>query len=430
MPLPPWFWAFALAMTLWPHPAFAAPLTLNDALALAAQHNPRLKAAREGLQQAEAGLRQARSRYWPTLGINSDLNRTALTSVGAGLSLGLDLDTHGGMGAGRRIAELEHAIARWHVESAAQQLHLDVKSAYYDLQDAQEQIRIARISLAQAESLLEDAQAMLRGGEGTVFEVQRAEMRLFEARQAEAEAKGRQRIAERALSRQIGLPEKEVAQGIDSVAPGAPWPLSLEASIKRAMERRPEVLQLEARLELATEKRRLSLAAYGLQTQLFANANTQALMNFENSSVALVSEGPGLGPTYAVGGRLSLNLFDGGTGRANADRAAHEAEGIRAELESMRQTIRFEVEQAFVLQAISESSMRFSDASLAKAQEALEAARERLVAGIGTQTDLILAQNDLVQAEVRRNKAILDHRRALAALQKACFDLPLPESDS
>ena len=431
MPAFPRSAAFGVAMSLLTVPAMAAPLplTLQEALTLATQHNPHLKATRQSVAQAEAGVRQAQATYWPKLGLNSNLNRNALTSVGAGVDLALALDTHGGLGAGHRISELQRDMARWSYDSAAQQLRLDLTSSYLDLQDAEQQIRIAQISLAQATSLLADAQAMQRGGEGTVFEVQRAEMRLYEAKQSEAEAKGRHVIAQRALLRQIGKPSLEGVTPRDPVTRGGEWPLSLEASIARAQERRPEILQAKARLDLAEKKRQLGLSAYGIQTQFFASASSNSLMTLGNSTVSLVSEGPGLGPTYAAGGRLSLNLFDGGAARAQADQATHEAEAMRAEVLSAQQAIQFEVEQAHVLLQISESSMRFSDAALSKAQEALSAARQRLVAGIGTQTDLILAQNDLVQAEVRRNKAILDFNRALASLQRACFDLPLPESE-
>lgn len=432
MPLFPRLVAFGVA-TLCLAPAAAAaplPLTLQDSLELAAQHNPRLKATREAVRQAEAGLRQARSAYWPTLNLGSDLNRNTLTSVGAGLYVGLTLDTHGGFSASSRMADLQLAKARWTYDSTSQQVRLDLSSAYYDLQDAEQQIRIAQLSLSQATSLLADARAMQRGGEGTIFEVQRAEMRLFEAQQSEAEAKGRHAIAQRALVRQIGNPALEGISSVDPLAKGAEWPLTLEASIARAHARRPELHVLEANLDLAQKKRQLALSAYGIRTQLFANATSNAVMTTGNSTLSFVSEGPGLGPTYAVGGRLSLNLFDGGSGRAQADQAVHEAEAYRAELLSTQQAIQYEVEQAYVMLQVSTSSMGYSDAALKKAQEALAAARQRLVAGVGTQTDLILAQNDLIQAEVRRNKAILDYNRALAALQKACFDLPLPEGAS
>ncbi|MNK70340.1 outer membrane channel protein [compost metagenome] len=431
MPCFPRMAAIGIATLSLAFPAAAAPvsLTLQEAMSLATQHNPRLAATRQAVQQAEAGLRQARSAYWPTLGLGGDLNRTSLTSVGAGLNLGLNLDTHGGFSASKQIADLQLSMARWTAASTAQQLRLDVTNAYYDLQDAEQQIRIAQISLSQAKSLLADAQAMQRGGEGTIFEVQRAEMRLLEAQQSEVEARGRQLISQRALVRQLGKPMLEGINRVDPVARGANWPLSLEASIARAQERRPEIHLTMAQLDLSEKKRQLALATYGIRTQLFANANTTSMMSVGNSALSLVSDGPGLGSTTTVGGRLSLSLFDGGSARAQADQAIHEAEAQRAELLSVQQAIRYEVEQAHVLLQVSESSMGFSDAALKKAQEALSAARQRLVAGVGTQTDLILAQNDLVQAEVRRNKAILDYNRALAALQKACFDLPLPESE-
>ncbi len=54
-----------------------------------------------------------------------------------------------------------------------------------------------------------------------------------------------------------------------------------------------------------------------------------------------------------------------------------------------------------------------------QAREALRLARLRFQAGVGTQTDVISAENDLTQAEGNRVTAILDYNRALASLNRA-----------
>ncbi|GBE93228.1 outer membrane efflux protein [Nostoc cycadae WK-1] len=46
-------------------------------------------------------------------------------------------------------------------------------------------------------------------------------------------------------------------------------------------------------------------------------------------------------------------------------------------------------------------------------------ARIRYQAGVGTQTEVIEAENDLTRAEGNRVTAILDYNRALANLQRA-----------
>ncbi|BAY15312.1 outer membrane efflux protein [Anabaenopsis circularis NIES-21] len=63
--------------------------------------------------------------------------------------------------------------------------------------------------------------------------------------------------------------------------------------------------------------------------------------------------------------------------------------------------------------------MQTSSVGLEQAREALNIARIRYQAGVGTQTEVIEAENDLTRAEGNRVTAILDYNRALANLQRA-----------
>lgn len=58
-----------------------------------------------------------------------------------------------------------------------------------------------------------------------------------------------------------------------------------------------------------------------------------------------------------------------------------------------------------------------------QAQEGLEIARVRFQGGVGTQLDVIAAENDLTRADVNRLRAILNYNRALAAIQRAVSNL-------
>lgn len=64
-------------------------------------------------------------------------------------------------------------------------------------------------------------------------------------------------------------------------------------------------------------------------------------------------------------------------------------------------------------------NVQTTNVALEQAKEALRLGRLRFQAGVGTQTDVINAQNDLIKAEGKRVQAILDYNRALAQLQRA-----------
>ncbi|MCJ8281269.1 MAG: TolC family protein, partial [Rivularia sp. ALOHA_DT_140] len=86
---------------------------------------------------------------------------------------------------------------------------------------------------------------------------------------------------------------------------------------------------------------------------------------------------------------------------------------------SQRNQIRFQVEQAYSQLQSNLENVQTSGAALNQAVESLRLARLRFQAGVGTQLEVLDAENALTQAEGNRITAILDYNRALASLQRA-----------
>ena len=64
-------------------------------------------------------------------------------------------------------------------------------------------------------------------------------------------------------------------------------------------------------------------------------------------------------------------------------------------------------------------NIQTTSVALEQSREALRLARLRFQAGVGTQTEVIDAEDDLTIAEGDRVNAILDYNRALAQIQRA-----------
>ncbi|MDX1977941.1 MAG: TolC family protein, partial [Pseudanabaenaceae cyanobacterium bins.68] len=87
--------------------------------------------------------------------------------------------------------------------------------------------------------------------------------------------------------------------------------------------------------------------------------------------------------------------------------------------ESTATQIRLEVESAYLTLDSTRDQIKTSAKAVESAAEALRLARLRLTAGVGTQLEVIRAEEDLTQAEVNRSAAIIGFNRALAALQRS-----------
>ena len=122
---------------------------------------------------------------------------------------------------------------------------------------------------------------------------------------------------------------------------------------------------------------------------------------------------------YSFGIQATLNLYDGGAARARASQQKANIAIAETQFANQRDLIRFDVEQYYAQLQSNLNNVQTSSVALNQAREALNLARLRFQAGVGTQTEVIDAENDLTRAEGNRVAAILDYNRALANLQRS-----------
>jgi outer membrane protein TolC len=407
------------------------PITLQQAIELARRNNRDLQVAQLTLQRSQAALKQVRSSLYPTLSGEAEFSHQQTaedkledlddgedpspeTLLGGTLEVGYDLFTAGRRPARIRAAQEQVRFDRLELERLNEQTRLDVANVYYDLQQAGEQVRIMQAAVNNARRSLQDAIALEEGGLVAQFDIVRARVQLANTEQELIEAQSQQDITRRQLVQLLSLSESANVSAADPVRQAGEWTRSLEDSILLAYKNRVELQQQLAQRRIAQQQRRIALADAKPQVSLFANY--QVLDDLDDEF--------DLQDGYAAGARLRWNFFDSGAARFGAAQENANQAIAEAGFAQTRNQIRFQVEQAYKnLQANARSTQTASTA-LQQAQQGLDIARTRFEAGVGTQLDVIAAENDLTRAEVNRLRAILNYNRALAALQRAVSNLP------
>nr|WP_199326107.1 TolC family protein [Nostoc parmelioides] len=408
------------------------PITLTQALELARRNNRDLQVSLLELQRTQALLREAQAALLPNLSLSSDVTRSQSaggqlqdeliskqggvgnndepgTAFNSQAQLSYDLYTSGRRKAAIQEAEEQVRFNELDVERQSEEIRLSVTRAYYDLQQADEQVRIARSAVENAQASLRDAEALERAGVGTRFDVLRSQVNLANNTQQLTNNLSRQQTTRRQLATLLSIPQAVNISAADPVQLAGLWNQSLEQSIILAYQNRPELHQQLAQRNISEQQRRQALATLGPQVSFIANYNL--LDQFD--------DGVGLTDGYSVGVRATLNLYDGGAARARASQARANIAIAETRFASQRDQVRFQVEQAFTNQRSNLENVQTANVALEQAREALRLARLRFQAGVGTQTDVINSENDLTQAEGNRITAILDYNRALAELQRA-----------
>lgn len=414
------------------------PITLEQALELARRNNRELQVAELELESSQAALREVQAALLPALDLSSSLvgqevqsnNQSALEellgiqnnsssnsidfTLGSTLELSYNLFTSGRRSALVRAAERQVDFRQLQVTVLDETLRLNVTNDYYDLQEADENVRIAQDTLEEALRSLSDSQALERAGVGTRFERLQAEVDVANARQELAQALSQQQVVRRQLVQRLSLGATANVSAADSVAVAGIWDPSLEESIVTAFRNRAELAQQLLQRDISEQQRRAALSDLGPQVALFANYSVQNVLD----------ENDGFSDQYQFGARLNWSLFEGGAARARANQEEANIAIAETNFADVRNQIRFQVEEAYLTLQSNFENIQTASLAVDTARESLRLARLRFQAGVGTQTDVLRSQTELTRAERNLLTAILDYNRSLASLQRSVSSLP------
>ncbi len=411
------------------------PLTLKEVIAFALQNNRELEEARIAVEESKALLREERAALYPTIDVDSRVNREFIERQIGDFSAGferdsvaesrettgifnvtLDYDIYSGGERDGRITRARREIRsrQLELERISEQVRFEATDNYYLLQNADAQVAIAQADVENASQTLRDAQLLEQAGLGTRFDVLRAEGDLAAANEELTRAIAQQRIARRRLAETLSVGQHVQLVAADEITESGTWPLSLEETIVQAYKHRAELEQQLVQREIAQQDRRIAIA--GIIPRLDFLANYGFDDDFDDSLGALVN--------YRFETRLTWRLFDGGRAFAGARAAERRMDQANIQFADARNQIRFEVEDAYYQLIANKENISSTQQNVATREEALRLARLRFQAGVGTQTDVIDAQRDLSQARGNFLQAIIQYNQSLNALQRAVSNYP------
>ena len=413
---------------LWSQIVFAQTpslqLTLDEAIARAIEHAPRLAEARAREAAAGSTVLARRAAGRPTVAVTAAMVRTNHVDEfglpqpdGRTRVVFPDIPTNYRTRAemwiplltsGRVDAAIDAASADLHAIGADRRgtemdLRFEVTRAYMGLATARESVEVLRQSLERTDAWLLDVKARVDAGllpPNDVLSAQaqraRQSVRLISARNEAA-------AAEMELARLIGATP---LQTISPVAPGAAVirgaadlaTQSPESLIARALERRPERESLvfrQSALELTSEA---ALAA--TRPQLGALA-----------AVEPARPNPRFAPrtdewrtSWDLGVQLTWSVFDGGRARAEHAAAQAHAQAVAERIRDFDALVAIDVRQRLLDLESGRAALEAAGEGVTAAAEARRVVDERFRAGVATSTDVLDAQVALLEAELERTR--------------------------
>ena len=414
------------------------PIGLLEAENLAEVNNPNLKLIATQVDQAQSNLRAQIALWYPTLSLTA--NNLPSYTVGQQYSIDSNTLTPNGLTSTNRWFYGTTVQAQWALINpqrvpaiaaardsfekakdqyliALRELRLQVDVAYFNLQQADDSVRIGQESVRASVISLRDARARFQAGVATKLEVLEAETQLARDQQLLTDSLASQAIARRTLASLLDLPQTVTPTAKDPARVVGTWQPSLPESIIAAYAFREELDQALLDISIANSTANQALGA----VQPFLNIfNTFIAGRYQGNQGVLVDlpGSKGWNVDNSIGLSLTWNVFDGGAAAARSRAAKQQAQQFTFEFARRRDEIRRDVETSFYELEKNNRNLTTTAREVLSAREALRLARLRLEAGVTTQREVVNNQRDLTQAEVRHSNAISDYNRRLAELRR------------
>jgi cobalt-zinc-cadmium efflux system outer membrane protein len=417
--------------------AAAEPITLQQAIATALEHNPDLRLSQLGVEGAAAQQTIAGAAPNPTLTLQS-FNINPNAGVGAGglrsktVDSALRVDQLIERG-GKRELRIENAnslaaASGSDLRETRRQVQLLVSQAYYDLLAADARLAITRESAQLFDRTVDAARKRQQAGDLAPADVARAQVDALRARNDVLQAESDLFLARQTLALLIGEPGAQLT-ALDAW-PDAPagtlagaTPAAIangvastinDGSDDGALARRPDVLAAQARFDAAQAARKLALASrsadvtVGLQFEHYPTSITNTQGSGNSFGIALQIP---LFVRYGYDGEIRAADVALDTARENMHQARVQAQ---SELELSQERVRSAADKLRRYDASGGGDSIIGAAK--KSADAAEFAFQRGALGI---MDLLDVRRTYRAAQLEALAARADYAKSLAALQAA-----------
>jgi outer membrane protein TolC len=320
------------------------------------------------------------------------------------------------MASALRSARLTNELALLQYQTVIADTLLAVRTNYYDILLARQQIGVREASVKLLQQELDDQKRRFEAGTVPRFNVLRAEVAVANARPQLSRARNAFRISKNNLINLMGYnltPEvlEDIPLQLTDKLDTEPYPIDLPTAIQQAFANRTELASLRKGEALAKEGIINARAGYLPSLQAFGGYGVRS-SSFEND---LTAERHG----WFVGAQVGWDIFDGmlTRGKVVSAKAAHEKS--MTELDDRSRNIELEVRTAYsqFLEAreVLDSQQKVQE----EAEESLRLANARADAGTATQLDVLDAETSLTEARTNQSLAQRDYAVAVAKLERA-----------
>jgi outer membrane protein len=416
-------------------PPAAVRVTLEEAQARAVEASHRLAEARarESVAQAVVASRAAADR--PDVSLSGGYTRTnhvtpffvpgPITGIPRAIypdvpdnyrtrvDLQWPIYTGGRTDALERAARADAEAAVSDTAAARADLRLEVARAFWAVVTARAAVDVVQEALTRSGVNVSDARQRLNAGLVPPNEVASAEAQEARQRMLLVQSRNQREVSSAELARLMGLDPAQPIEPMAVLERTADGATSFEALTREGLAKRPERKALEGRVAAADLQRAAAAAGKrpivaGVSGVDSARPNPKIFPRVERWE-----------DSWDAGVNVTWSLWDGGRVAADVAQAAGTATAVRERLREFDSVLAVEVRQRSLEIESGAAAVAAADEAIRAAAEARRVVGERYRAGVIAQGDVLDAELQLLQSQLDRTRALADVRLAEARLDRA-----------
>ena len=413
----------------------------DDIVAEALRANRTVAGARLGALRADAGVREARARFFPSLTIDARRSRQngvlnlgdAINPANAALNSLLGQDRFPtnlsivvpyayesrarvaqplfdpAISAAYRAALALGDVGSLETRVVARRIAAQAQEGWLDAALAKRGRMVWESALALVTENERVASRLVAAGRATPDVVFRARADRADVEQRLAEARDDEGAAARAFNQLLRRPLDAPMEEIAEAALQLPLPTSEGDAITAALANREEVRQTAAAVRAAHEGSRAANASFLPRISAAVDYGFQGTgVTFDRARDFLVGS--------VV---LSWDVFNGGRDVARRQESSADEERARLREDETRELVTLDVRQAYRSAVVALAAIPTAEARLAAARSSHALVSRRFAEGLASQVELLDARNTVTDAELNRVRTIYRYARRAVGLERA-----------
>ena len=409
-------------------------LTIEQAVRIALDNQPRIRAAQERVKAQQAVVGQAKSAYYPSITFSNTYRSSLVSGTTSTSQDAFDFFSSASninwtiYNFGRRegiVREAKDTLdsRRFAERTSVDDVILNVMRLYYRSIAVKALVRVREDTLKDRELLVRQAKGFFEVGTRPKIEVARAESALFAARADLIAAENGVKIAWAELGNAVGVKDFPVRPQAEDALLEKPLTLlakeldirkpevSLAEAQKIASDSRPELKDFEAQRRAQDADIAIARAGHLPDISFFGQYGRRNTSRGGNTfPLQLI---------WQAGITIEIPIFSGFETTYEIEKALRDYREIKAREEETRQQIALEVERSYLNVIAATERTRATEAAVRAAKENLDLANGRYRVGVGSIIEITEAQVINTEAQTNLIQSLLDHTIAEAELARA-----------